>query len=679
MKNVFSLLCLLIVSYIHAQDYRFGKISKEELSETSNAKAPEAHATILYVNEEVFFQYTENEGFTVVKEVQKRIKIYDKEGVDWATEHVPFYDNGSSNVENLSELKGYTYYLKDGKVEKDKLDKDNVFREQTNQYWGQLKFTMPNITDGCIVEFKYRKESPFIALDDVDFQYDIPVKKLEFNARIPEYFYFNKYLNPKAKYVAKITESQRNRVENVNSKQRSGGAGFSNTQTSFDSSKWEFKETEYMADLEDIPALVEEPFVDNMDMYRATAKWEYAMYKGPDNSIKNYSTDWESVIKTIYDHSSFGGQLSKSNYFEKDLDALLANVTSNTERISLIYNFVKSKVAWNEFYGDYAENGVKKAYKDGTGNVGDINLMLTAMLRYAGLNANPVLISTKSNGIPLYPTRNGFNYIISAIEVPNDVILLDATDRYALPNVLPSRAINWQGRIVREQGSSAWVDLLHPVSEDEKTTLQYKINPDLSAEGRVYVKLSNSAAMKFRSKYDNMGDDERLRDLEEDKGEIEISNYKIKNEDDLNSPTVDYSYTYVLKNAVESIGDKLYVSPMLFYATTENIFKQEKRNYSLEFTYPKDYHYTVSIMLPEGYTVESMPESTKVQFNGNEGTFSFLVSQSANMVLIKSSFQINSTFVLPSDYDQFKQFFGMLVEKETEKMVLVKSELKGTE
>ncbi|QDO92820.1 DUF3857 domain-containing protein [Formosa sediminum] len=673
MKKVFSLLCILIVSYTYAQDYKFGKISKEELKETVNPEDPNAHATILYLNENVYFQYSPNEGFIVVKEVQKRIKIYDKEGVDWATEIVPFYDNGSSTIEELSELKGYTYYLKDGKIEKDKLDKDNVFKEETNQYWGQLKFTMPNITDGCIVEFKYRKESPYIALDDVDFQYDIPVKKLEFNARIPEYFYFNKYFNPKAKYVVKISESSRNRVEQINSKQRSGGSGFTNSQTSFDSSKWEFREHEYIADLENIPALVEEPFVDNMDVYRATVKWEYAMYKGPDNSIKNYSTDWESVTKTIYDHSSFGGQLSKTGYFEKDIDALLANVTNSEKRMSLIFNFVKSKVAWNEYLGNYAENGVKKAYKEGTGNVGDINLMLTAILRYAGFNANPVLISTKSNGIPIYPTRNGFNYIICAIKVTDNLILLDATDRFALPNVLPSRAINWQGRIIREQGSSAWVDLMHPASGLENYTLQCKINPDLSAEGRVFVKKQNSSAMKFRSKYNNIGEDERLRDLEEGKGEIEISNLQVRHEEEINNPTIQYSFSYTLNNAVEAIGDKLYISPMLFYATTENTFKQEKRNYPLEFTYPNTYNYNVSIILPEGYTVESLPESTKVQFNGNEGVFTFISSHSGNMVVIKSVFEINNTFVLPNDYDQFKQYFAMIVEKETEKMVLVKS------
>jgi hypothetical protein len=70
-----------------------------------------------------------------------------------------------------------------------------------------------------------------------------------------------------------------------------------------------------------------------------------------------------------------------------------------------------------------------KAYKDKTGNVAEINLMLTAMLRY-GLNANPVLVSTRSNGIAMFPNRTAFNYVIAAVENGGNYTLLDASDIY---------------------------------------------------------------------------------------------------------------------------------------------------------------------------------------------------------------------------------------------------------
>ena len=91
-----------------------------------------------------------------------------------------------------------------------------------------------------------------------------------------------------------------------------------------------------------------------------------------------------------------------------------------------IFQYVKSKMNWDGYTGVGCSQGVRKAYKEGTGNVAEINLMLIAMFKYAGLNANPILVSTRSHGIPLFPTRNGFNYVVAGLEIQNDLILFDA-------------------------------------------------------------------------------------------------------------------------------------------------------------------------------------------------------------------------------------------------------------
>lgn len=82
------------------------------------------------------------------------------------------------------------------------------------------------------------------------------------------------------------------------------------------------------------------------------------------------------------------------------------------------------------------------------------------MLNYAKLNASPILLSTRSNGIPIFPSRNGFNYVIAGVELSNgSVVLLDATNKNAVPNIIPENALNWFGRLVRKNGTSEMVDL----------------------------------------------------------------------------------------------------------------------------------------------------------------------------------------------------------------------------
>ncbi|MBO3097224.1 transglutaminase domain-containing protein [Gelidibacter pelagius] len=667
MKKITYLLILIAFNWSNAQDYRFGKVSKSELQETAYPENPEANAAILFLNQKTYYNYIQSEGFVQVTEIYKRIKIYNKDGYDWATEEIQLRDNGSKG-ENISNLKAVTYNLENGKIDEAKLKKDGMFDEKNNKYWKTSKFTMPNIKDGCVIEFEYKITSPYITIRDINLQYGIPIKELDMYVRIPEFYNFNRYVNPRAVYIPRISESQVNRTEHIQTKSRSG---YGVSTTSYSSRKWEFKENKTEIKLSNIPALKNENYVSNLNTYRTKLIWEYAFSKDPGGQITNYASTWDEVTKTIFEDRDFGGQLKQGNYFEKDISSLIEGVTNDSEKINLIYNFVKSKVKWNDYNGYTTDNGVKTAYKEGVGNVADINLMLTAMLRYAKINANPMLISTRSNDIPLFPATGGFNYVVAAVEVPNDVIVLDATDKFATPNVLPVRAINWQGRIIREAGSSAWFDLKPKEIVKESISLNAKINDDLSIDGKIGGLMTSFAAKNFRGKYQNYNAEEKLMAIEKDKGEIEVSNYEITDMEVIDNPIM-YVYDYNLKSGIEQIGDKVFLTPMLFFAPKENPFKDDKREYPIDFVYSFNERYTINMMIPDGYVVESIPESTVVQFHGNAGEFKYIAKENGRMLQFLVILDINQSLILPNEYSDFKQFYQLMVEKQTEKVVLKK-------
>ncbi|WP_250434864.1 transglutaminase domain-containing protein [Hanstruepera flava] len=670
MKNITLILIALFSFNSFSQDYRFGKVSKDELLEKRNSQDTSAHATILYHNQEIYYQYSQNDGFTQVNTMYRRIKIYDKEGYNWATHQIRLYDQSASSGEDLKSLRGYTYHLENGKVKKTKLKSESIFEEKESDNWELLKFTLPNINDGVVIEYEYAIHSPYIALEDVVLQELIPIKQLDFEVRIPEFFNFNKTVNPKSTYYPEVLESEYDRVENTYARNRvttSRGTQSSTTE----GSEWRFKERKTEVHETNIPALVYEPYVDNLRNYQTRISWEYAFFRGPDGEIKTYSTTWDKVVETIYRNDNFGGQLNKTSYFDDDLDAVLAGVDDPMEKAARVFNFVKSKVKWNKFVSIYSNDGVKSAYKTGSGNVSEINLMLTAMLRYAGLTANPVLVSTRSHGIPILPTRSGFNYVISAIEVQDGLILLDATNPYTTANILPEHVINWQGRIVREHGSSAWIPLNSNTSSKETVSLNIKINDDLSIDGKVRDHLTNHLAFDFREQYNNINNELHIQKLEEDKGEIEISNLEISGGKELSKPIM-YSYDYHLENAIEEIGDKLYMSPMIFMEPKENPFKQEARLYPIDIIYPRSEKYVVNMMLPDGYIVESLPKNTKIQYNNNEGEFTYLARENGKMLQFTINLDMNKTLILPENYPEFKRFFELMIEKETEKIVLKK-------
>ncbi|MDB2462977.1 DUF3857 domain-containing protein, partial [Algibacter sp.] len=442
--------CFSLVTF--AQDFKFGKVSNEELQEAINPLDSAANAAYLYKERYTYFEYVEDRGFQQITEVHERIKIYNQEGFDYATKQIRLYASAGSE-EEISGIKGNTYNLVDGKIEDFKLTKNGIFESELSKYTNQVKFTLPNIKAGCVVEYKYKIESPFISkVDDFVFQDDIPIKKLEAKFEAPEYFNFK--VNSKG-YFSVVPKINRKRDKiTFNYKNRRGAGG-----TTFSSSDVEFEKELATYSLENIPALKEEAYVNSMNNYRSSVKYELSFTKFPESAVKYYSTTWEDVVKTIYQNSSFGNELDKRGYFEDEVDALIGSVSDPVKRAALIFNLVKTKIKWNGYYGYYTDNGVKKAYKEQVGNVADVNLMLTSMLQHAGLKAYPVLVSTRRNGIPLFPTREGYNYVVSYVKLAKGDILLDATNKYSTPNILPFQALNWQGRVIAEQGGSKLIDL----------------------------------------------------------------------------------------------------------------------------------------------------------------------------------------------------------------------------
>ena len=65
-------------------------------------------------------------GFFIVTEVETKIKIYKKEGLDWANFSINAYENGSTR-EIVDFSKCITYNLEQGKIVKTKLKSDGEF------------------------------------------------------------------------------------------------------------------------------------------------------------------------------------------------------------------------------------------------------------------------------------------------------------------------------------------------------------------------------------------------------------------------------------------------------------------------------------------------------------------------------------------------------------------------
>jgi uncharacterized protein DUF3857/transglutaminase superfamily protein len=658
-------IAIMVSLSVKAQKFELGKVSVEELQQTQHPSDPDAVAAVLFKKGETYFDYSDEQGFQLTTHVKTRIKVYKKEGYEWANFAQGYYLSNDMK-ESVSFSDAVTYNLENGKIVKSKLKSDGEFDEKINKFWGKKKITMPNVKEGSVIEYEYTITSNNITkLDDWDFQASIPVNYSEYKTEFPEYFTYR--INQRGYVSPKITTEKNHRSYMVS--KREGGMNGEKSEFSQEKIDYEATKTTYVA--LNVPSMKDEAFVNNIHNYLSGISHELSVIKYPNTAVKYLSTDWETVTKKIYENEDFGAELNKTGYYDDDINVVLAGITQQNDKIAAIFNYVKQSIKWNGFYGYSCHDGVRKAYKDRTGNVAEINLMLTSMLRYAGIHANPVLLSTRSNGIAFFPSRTAFDYVISAVEINEGLILLDATEKYSLPNILPLRDINWFGRLIRKEGSSTEVNLTPTILSKETVNLMFKIDDKGEITGKLRKQLTDYNALSFRQRYSGMNNESYLESLENNNNKIEISDYTRENDKELSKPVLE-SYSFKGNNDVEIIGDKMYIVPLLFMNTASNPFKQETREYPVDFTFPTQDKYMINIEIPEGYQIESLPTAVNLATAEGLAAFKYMIASTGNKIQITITNDINTAIIGPENYAMLKDFFQKMIDKQNEKIVLKK-------
>ena len=486
---------------ISAQNLEFGKVTIDELKEKMHPIDTSAVSAILFKKAKTTFNYTLSNGFAITTEFSIKIKIYKKEGLKWAAFEIPYY----VGYEKLGDEKviitnAFTYNLVDGKIVKEKVSSESKFKEKTNEFWQTKIITFPNVKEGSIIELKYEYKSENLSEFPVfQYQYKIPVNYAQYITEIPLYFLYN------ATQIGLEKVTLEDKLEQVT-------ARYDNASGMSDYVSFQQIKTKYEAF--NVPKLIEEEYVNNMDYYYGKIVHELKTVQFPNQQPNQIASSWESVAKSIFEDKDFGSELNKSDYFTNDLKRIINNMDSMELRLKVVFEFVKNKMNWNGNLGFFTKSGVVAAYNENTGNVAEINLMLIAMLKSSGLDARPVLLSTKGNGATLFPNKSKFDYVIASVVLDGKQYLLDATCKYCSIFNLPIRDLNDKGRLINKDGNSSEIDLILEANSINKSN----IIANIDSFGEVFGQVSNTyfdfEALKFREKFSGVSHESIVENLE---------------------------------------------------------------------------------------------------------------------------------------------------------------------
>ncbi len=662
-----ALATISLVAQAQKAPIKYGDIPMNDLKMSRYEKDTAAAGVVLMDYGESRMDYDHSNGFMVRFDRIRRIKIFKKDAYSFAEFNIPIYHNNERS-EKITSLKAVSYNLEGGKMVETKMKSEGTFNEKINDNWNQVKFTLPNVKEGTILEIAYTIYSEFIFnFQDWEFQSTIPTIWSEYRAHIPEYFEYQKtmigYIQPTIAEVKQASD-----VIQFTTKETTTGRL---AQTTFDSDQLGFMRNDFRWVAQDVPAFKAEPRMNNTVDYISKINFELIFQQLPGGKERNYMGTWEGLNKEFLENARFGWEIAGAGFLKDITNSEIAGITEVGDKVGKIFNYVKTNVEWNGNYRLYITENLKKVVNDKKGSSADINLLLVSMLMKAGIAADPVLISTRNHGFirKQVPSSNQFNYVICAVTLGDKVVFLDATDRSLPMNVLPERCLNGEGLIISEK-FSRWIPITPSFKSRTISNFELALSDNGEMAGNVLISRDGYDAQKMRAEYLKKGEETYVNELASSR-QWELQKSKFENTKEL-SQTVKESYEVKIPEQIQQSGNVMYLNPFVSGRLEENPFKSETRTYPVDFGSPTEQLIMGKFQIPQGYVVEELPKPKVFMLPKAGAKYVYNLSQVGDKIQFTSQLNINQSIFTVEEYNSLREFYNQVVAKQNEQIVIKK-------
>lgn len=666
-----SAILLILVSFtllpIKAQqiegDFKFGNIPHSELTMSVYPKDSSANAVVLNEFGKAQINLNNDYYFRLFFYYHKKVKILKKEGFDQATFLIPLHKGKSSEgrqiKEAISKIQASTYNFDGGVKSETKFDPKSIFIEE-NKNRDIVRLTLPNIKEGSVIEISYSIESPYLFnFRSWYFQEDIPKIYSEYWSKIPGTHNYN--ISLKGFYNLSKTDS-----ELVTDCVTFGGAKAGCSLTKFA--------------MKDIPAFQEEEYMTSRNNFISSINFELKEVTHLQTGVVDKVTkEWKDADYELKQRGDFGSQFKRgrASFWDEKLGTLISGETDTLVKAKKVYEFIKSWYTWNEYNGMLCEHGIKKAYDKRSGDAADINLSLVSALRYAGIDANPIILSTRENGLPieLYPVLSDFNYVIGHCKINGKEYFIDATERYLPFGMLPTRCMNGKGRFINEDFKSEWIQIPNKDKTRKVSMLNLKLEESGNFKGTIenaYYGYNSFLKRKEIAGFNNV--QEYITGIDEKLDKIKILSHEVLNLEDLDSVLTE-------KLEVEIQGfddlnpDRFLLDPyFLGNKWKENPFKSKERLYPVDFGVPLETVTILQLEIPENLKTISLPERVGLALPSNGGKFLMNVQQVGNKIVLNNTLSLQKPIYSSQEYHYLKAMFNKMVQAENVDLIFEKKQ-----
>jgi len=665
-RHATLLILMMMIQGIYAQEavnMKFGKPTKEELGMTVYAPDSSADAVVLCRLTDVSYTI-QPQGYLVDYKEKIRIKVLKPEGNRHANVEIFYYQdpNEEFSTETIKDLKATAYNQEGTKTVKTVMGKELIFTEKLDDTRYRLKFTIPQVRQGTVIEYEYTRHSDiFYLLEDWFPQTDIPVVFARLTMEIPALLIFNIEEHGIQRLTCSVTQGSLS----YNFSNASWAKGYSSVKTN-----------KYVCIGNNLKAMRKDDYVWNVNDYRAGITAALHSFAMPTSSqYHEYTKTWEQIDDLILDDEDLGKRLNHHSPLRDELEAAkITAIADEEERAATVYKMVMARVSWDGDYKMWPRQSSNSTLKKGGGSNADINLLLIQSFRDAGLNAAPVVLRARNYGLlPFsFPTIQKLStYVVGIILQSGRIIYVDASSTYGYINMLPAALQVEKARLIMKGGKSQWVNLQKVTQTQTITIIEATLAEDGTLRGTQTTRYTGNDAARHRMSLMEAGDSTTYKNQLDEKYGMHIESCR---QEDGNTFAPAAVETITFSKQGEVSNGRIYISPFCMPPMEENPFTAKERLMAVEFPYRQYEQINVNIILPNGWVMEDGPKQTSASITDKSVSGRLLTSTGDGKVQVQYQFNINSMTIPSSSYPALRQMFELFTEHSKDMLVIKRKE-----
>jgi hypothetical protein len=616
----------------------FGVITDEELYYEPSHSYPYE-----YLSKQSFVRLSETgRNLVAVIDYLIRIKVFSDDPFDIAEAAmvgIPFYF--ADDIERIMNLEGITHNP-DGT--RSYLHRNDTRIVDLNSRYKIIEFEMPDVQKGSVIEYKYTLERRYIEeLPDFYLSHRVPTRYVSFYLQNSNFARFE-------------TVSENVDFELKYEEQRVDTSGVPMIFT------YRRPEPVYIQrwTAGNIPPLDVSSYVSSIDDIRSKLRFQISEFGQPRQPLEN---SWEFVAAQILRNNN------PFNYTD-DYPALMAlgrdiaeDSPSDIAAMTNIFKTVNSSVQFNGQRSVFADGSLDHVLAGDPASQSEINLVLLAMLRGAGLDARPLYFSAREFGRinKSFPSLFQFNSMLIVSEIEGENYFMDASFPHSLPNLIPVESYNEQGMVLTEK-SHEWIDISPDRSVfsldifvDARLTSTGSLTGTMAAETRGYpsqlIRQNIERGLPLREIIA-----ETFFDVYDD-AVIEQNRITIDGQD---NDIVRVETNFTIPNYAITFTEGLEFRPMVVGYLFRNPFESTERRSPITLDAPELLNIHYKIQLPDGYSFDVSGETRSTSLVGARLFEEYIAER--NTIEYSFNIEINRKEFPADVYSQLRRMYARWVD-----------------